>query len=525
MADSVTGSASLEDLMAKFAVEADRIAKRNAEAAEKLAEEIKPVAEASKEASESLAAAAEAFAGPLSGGNSKPAGESPSATAATSLTTRLEEAEHATAALSDSFDSLAKNTAAASAAIGVATGGLSTVLGLLTTGLQMLADAAISTGKKLLSALVNPLEALAQGFRFAAAPTAMMARSMSAAINGMTMAIIGPFQQLANAVGPFVEALNPGLMRLFHVALRDLMATFGVAFTPVIQHVIAVFNKLSSVLTPLMRALAPIVDDLMSRVEGVLVPMVGMIAESFRALAPFIKVVTGAIADMVEGLRVVFAVLQGAMSVLFDEIGKALGVGDLKDLSVQLRNVIHDLVKTFVMFAASIAKYFGVLDPFLNVVGRNLKSLEGTTPGTKAAPQNFRMSGLEQISKDLALAAFSAQGTAGTRVKTEAESLDDIFKLLENIKKEQGTNLEKILKAKLAEYQGEAKKFAESLWDKVQKWVTETGIPMASSFLGEVIKGTGANLANDAGSAVSGYIPAGLRAGALGVANLLSRNA
>ena len=330
-----------------------------------------------------------------------------------------------------------------------------------------------AVSKNIASILANPLSGLARGFTAAAAPTAAAAGGMSGALGAITGAVMGPLGQLAGAVGPFVAALNPSLMRLFNQALRDLMATFGVALTPAIQHISALFNELSATIAPAMRALAPIIDNLMSILEGTLVPVIGIIADAFVALSPVIELVTSIMASIAEAMRVFYTVLRSALQVIWEVVKNLFGGVDLKGAAEGIRDVIHQLTKYFVQFAAYVAKALGYLDPFAKALEKNLKDLEGQRPGQKAAPENVRVTGLEQISKDLAVAAFAAQGAGGQRKKSEAEFLEELIKEVREVQKN-GQTLsqfldtmgDKIIKQLIDGFEGDLGK----LWQWFLEW-------------------------------------------------------
>ncbi|HEY7155155.1 MAG TPA: hypothetical protein VH575_14430 [Gemmataceae bacterium] len=419
-------------------------------------------------------------------------------------------------ALKSRFDQLGNAVAAVGQALGVAatqavqfgTAAASTAKTLLALPLAPF-TAAVSTATQTLVALArnpaNPLGPLAAGFKQAAAPTAAQAGGLASGISGITDAVMGPLKQLTGVVGPFVQALNPALMRLFNQAMRDLMATFGVAFAPVIQHVTALFNELSATLLPAMQALTPIIDNLMSVLEGILVPEIGIIADAFVALSPVIEFVTRIMASVVEAMRVFYTVLRSAFDTIYKVVAGLFGGVDLKGAAQGIRDVIQRLTLYFVQFAAYIAKALGYLDPFAAALKRNLADLEGKKPGIKAAPENVHISGLEQIGKDLAVAAFSA-GQAGGKVKSEeAKFLEELVKAVGEVEKN-GKTLQEFLDAKLDEL---ARVLHFTSWDEFKQWVAIQLQDLARQ------AGRAGELAEAGGRAA-------LRGGALGPAGMIA---
>ena len=300
-------------------------------------------------------------------------------------------------------------------------------------------------------------------------PRAYAMGGMAINQGGMIGGLLGPLQQLSSSVSGFVQALNPNLMRLFNQALRDLMATFGTALAPVIQHTAAIFNELSSTLAPAMHALTPIIDNLMSVLEGSLVPIVGMLADAFVALSPIIELVTSIMASVAETMRVVYTVFRSALQVLYDVIKQMFGGVDLKDTGNQIREALQQLTKYFVQFAAYVAKALGYLDPFAKALEKNLRDLEGKRPGVKAAPENIHVSGLEQISKDLAVAAYAAQAAGGTRKKSEAEFLEELIKEVQEVQKNSKT-LEQFLDEMKDKLLKGFMEDLDNLWAKFLAW-------------------------------------------------------
>lgn len=317
-------------------------------------------------------------------------------------------------------------------------------LQVLGVGLVETAGGAVKSFANLLStAPMNAMNDFVNVLKTGGAATAGMADQLKGFATGLTSAVMGPLQGLASAVAPFVEALNPALMGLFNQALRDLMATFGVAFAPIISHVAALFNELSATLEPAMRALSPIMDNLASIMEGTLVPVIGIAVDAFVALAPILQFASSVMASWAETLRVTMTVWRSVFQTLFDVLKGLFGGVDLKGAADGIRDVLHKLTGYFVQFAAYLAKSLGQLG-FIDHLIKNLQDLEGRRPGIKAAPQNVHITGLEQIGKDLAVAAFASQGAGGERKKSEAEYLEELVKTLNAIKGEKSKTWEEL---------------------------------------------------------------------------------
>jgi hypothetical protein len=93
--------------------------------------------------------------------------------------------------------------------------------------------------------------------------------------------------------------------------------------------------------------------------------------------------------------------------------------------------------------------------------------LKGQKPGIKAAPENVHISGLEQIGKDLAVAAFSAQAAGGKRKSEEAEFLEQLVNAVAEIQDNNQT-LQEFLEKKLNEL---LRTLGFTAWEAFENWL------------------------------------------------------
>lgn len=121
----------------------------------------------------------------------------------------------------------------------------------------------------------------------AGALPAQAIQGLAAAAGGAVGAVTG----LGRAVGAFVEASNPAEMIRFNIAVKDLMASFGRVFEPVISVLIEFANLVNQFVTSLQPVVGPIVRQL---------------ADAFLQIA---KAVLDAVAPVVETLVPVFKLL------------------------------------------------------------------------------------------------------------------------------------------------------------------------------------------------------------------------
>jgi hypothetical protein len=131
---------------------------------------------------------------------------------------------------------------------------------------------------------------------------------------------------------------------------------------------------------------------------------------------------------------------------------------------------------------------------------KNLRNLESTAkPGVKAAPQNVHTSGLEEISKSLAVAAFGAQQAGTARQKSETDFLKEIVGELEGIKKNvEGKDIKSIINEELKTYGDRALGFVNDAANSAKEWFFNKALPKLGNAIADAAKGTGKALAKSA---------------------------
>lgn len=107
--------------------------------------------------------------------------------------------------------------------------------------------------------------------------------------------LAGSFGRMTGAALPFVQALNPGLLKVFNQAVGELSATIGQAFEPVFAALIPIIRQVADVLGPVLRDVGPLLGELATALGQLLMPVVRVLAGALRALLPVIKLVTEAI--------------------------------------------------------------------------------------------------------------------------------------------------------------------------------------------------------------------------------------
>jgi len=247
---------------------------------------------------------------------------------------------------------------------------------------------------------MNPLELLAAGVGAALAPLTSFVASVEA----------------------FVGAVSPGTMISFNLELKNLMATIGTAFAPMIEVFTAMVNRISGALLPAMEALAPVLELIAEVISSVLSTAIYILAQYVTALLKFLEPVVTLFRELLaplDALYKVFAAIQTELfSMVMEIIGEALGLSDIfKDLT----DAVKDAVRQVILFAARLAIAFGA-GGFVDRIIARLQAQQ-TAQGASAV-QGASIKSIEQIAKDIAQASLLAGGAGA---KTQTEFLSDIL--------------------------------------------------------------------------------------------------
>lgn len=141
---------------------------------------------------------------------------------------------------------------------------------------------------------------------------------------------VGAITGMARAVGAFVEASNPAEMIRFNIAMKDLMASFGVIFEPVILVLTEFANLLNQFVTSLQPVLGPLVQMLASAFLDIAKAVLDAVAPIVESLIPIFQ----ALADLIlPPLVAVFRVLSDAIRSVINWIRSWLGMDPLERAS------------------------------------------------------------------------------------------------------------------------------------------------------------------------------------------------
>jgi phage-related protein len=119
---------------------------------------------------------------------------------------------------------------------------------------------------------------------------------------GAVDALVGGFGALAGSMGAmagvaelFVQAIDPAAAEFLGMALKEVTATVGQAFLPVVKVLTTYFRDFAAVIDPLMEALGPVLGKLFEAFATMLIPVIEILVEVFELLLPVINAIVDAI--------------------------------------------------------------------------------------------------------------------------------------------------------------------------------------------------------------------------------------
>lgn len=187
--------------------------------------------------------------------------------------------------------------------------------------------------------------------------------------------VVGGFDRLGSAFGRFVEAAAPAEMMRFQIAIRDLAASFGKIFEPVILAA----TEFANILNQFITSLQPVVG-----------PLIKQLADAFLEIA---KAVLDAVAPIIESLIPIFQLLADV--------------------------VLPPIVAVFRALSDAIRAVINWIRSWLGMRPLSERPSESTGPRTFAASQ-ARQIGIEQIGEQARSAAFGASSTVRLQQENNA---------------------------------------------------------------------------------------------------------
>lgn len=253
-------------------------------------------------------------------------------------------------------------------------------------------------------------------------------KGISGAVSIALDTLLGPLSELSEglknglkSLTGFVDALSPGSLKVLELAFRDLYATIGTALLPVVNVFTEGIHNMAGALLPAMQAIAPVFNQLANVALSVLIPIVNQMSVIFQTLAPVLSEIAGLFKVVADIIGVYIAIQTTLFQVIAGFIGGLVG-GGVSGALDKFKNVIYQVIGIVLKLLTALAPMIGLGD-----IGDKLaKNLEAAAnppaAGVGGAAQNIGLKGLEQISKDLAVAAASAVG--GGEAKKDKGLLD-----------------------------------------------------------------------------------------------------
>lgn len=284
------------------------------------------------------------------------------------------------------------------------------------------------------------------------------AGAVAAASLGVLTLAVNVAQQKFRQIEEYVRLFNPGVVAQFHHALGNVGATIGQAFAPAIQVATEVTRRWAAILAPVMQQLAPVVRQVAETFGNVLVRVLTIFGNLLRAALPAVAqvaMVFGMVAEVLtpvlqgisqvlrvllllarvgfelsgfglvvrvvtklfEALSTVLTVVDEALSIVEVVVGTLVdaflemvaGFIPVKDVMNRLNDAVQWVIRNMYVFAVHLARMAGLT----NVVDALIAHVEGKLQTGATAAQQPQIKTLDQLGKDLALAAAAAGGAAG----------------------------------------------------------------------------------------------------------------
>jgi hypothetical protein len=257
------------------------------------------------------------------------------------------------------------------------------------------------------------------------------------ALAGEIGAVVGALTDLVGVIKPFVAAISPSTILEFNQAVRDLMATVGSGFISFFNVISSVVREISGVLLPVMQQLEPVFRSLAEAVGDQLLGAAKLVAAALDLLAPVLQVVADVQKEyskfLLDLVSVVVAVARVFKELLVSFFG---GGNDIQKTFKEFIDVIRQVVKSLVTFAATLAVFAGFRDTvgkFAAALAAEAKARDERAAGLKAAATNPQITDIASILRQQQQAAFIAAGGGAAREKSDTEWLKEIAESVKGI--------------------------------------------------------------------------------------------
>lgn len=258
---------------------------------------------------------------------------------------------------------------------------------------------------------------------------------------------ISAFTDLSKAVIGFVGAFNPGLVELFNMTVKDLMAVIGSGLQPILMAFTNVARYAADALLPVMQKLAPVFEQLSIAVVSFFGPiidaMVQVINESLpalQALADIVSEIAGLLGEAIgEILAEIYPVVIEFATALAELIRELLpSVLALIKLFYAFEKPLLMLITYFVKFVSFMASFLDPLARFIDFLSKGINALFGGGKGVKKpekgvsagmAARQAEYMNVEDLSRNLIKAAFGSGTVAQQQLAVQKKQLEVLEKI------------------------------------------------------------------------------------------------
>ncbi len=208
-----------------------------------------------------------------------------------------------------------------------------------------------------------------------------------------------------------VQLLNPGIVDVFNTALRDLGATLGVAFGPMLTVVTQIINQIAGALLPVMQALAPVLEQVARTIGAILVPIIQVFSSVLTALMPILKILADIFEIIGTALKIVIDIISAVLTPILEAIGAILSA---------LEPILEIVALAFKALAALVTTVISAFKAFLRFISFGILGKEPAKKGMTAVPNEApAIEAIAGLGNKIAQLAATANPTGAREGKAE----------------------------------------------------------------------------------------------------------
>lgn len=239
------------------------------------------------------------------------------------------------------------------------------------------------------------------------------------------------FKDLSGLVMNFVQAVNPGAILGFTMAMRDATAVIGQALAPVMTIATEVVREWANTLAPIARQLAPVLAEVARAFGDMFMAQIRTFATIMQVLMPIIKAMYAVFSGLA---RIIAAISEGLMVIISGFMGSFDGFDDMvRKVVDEIVDFAKQIVRATVAVVAMVAKMVGATGFLENMrMAAEKKGPDKEDTTGRGAPTGANFTAAESFGKSIATASFTATSAATAPKKTD-DFLDQIAKDMDMI--------------------------------------------------------------------------------------------